>query len=145
MIISISFLSCHNAKKKKDSNISINSNISSGNYSPKPSDFVISRTAYLDKLYGFWLGECIANWTGLVTEMDKVGNIGEFQTGAFYTRDDWGKVDQPSIWGQGIPSDLSPTIDFVFRDEGDMWGSDDDTDIEYIYIKTYYLPIKRPC
>ena len=33
----------------------------------------ISRDSYGDKLYGFWLGQCIANWTGLVTEMDKIG------------------------------------------------------------------------
>ena len=99
----------------------------------EPESIVISRTQYHDQLYGFWLGECIANWTGLVTEMDKVGNIGEVQTGAFYTRDDWGAPDQPSIWGEGVPSDLSATIDFVFRDEEDVWGADDDTDIEYMY------------
>ncbi len=94
---------------------------------------VISRSKYKKQLYGFWLGQCIANWTGLVTEMDKIGNIGEIKTGAFYTREDWGKPDQPSIWGQGVPSNLSPTIDFVFEKEGGTWGSDDDTDIEYIY------------
>ena len=68
----------------------------------------ISRDKYKDQLYGFWLGQCIANWTGLVTEMDKIGNIGEIKTGDFYTRADWGKPDQPSIWGEGVPSDLSP-------------------------------------
>ena len=94
-------------------------------------EIVISRSQYLDKLYGFWLGQSIANWTGLVTEMDKIG--GEGPHGKFYTRDDWGSTDQPSIWGQGIPSDLSENIDFVFVDEGGVWGSDDDTDIEYIY------------
>lgn len=93
----------------------------------------ISREEYLDKLQGFWLGQCIANWTGLVTEMDKIGNIGAIQTGEFYTREDWGKPDQPSIWGQGVPSDLSPTIDFVFRGPDEIWGADDDTDIEYMY------------
>jgi hypothetical protein len=93
----------------------------------------ISREKYANQLYGFWLGECIANWTGLVTEMDKIGNIGDIKTGEFYTRNDWGKPDQPSIWGQGIPSALSPTIDFVFRDSTEIWGSDDDTDIEYMY------------
>ncbi|WP_242083593.1 ADP-ribosylglycohydrolase family protein [Aestuariivivens sediminis] len=103
------------------------------NYSSNQTHIVISREEYYNKLYGFWLGQCIANWTGLVTEMDKVGNIGEFKTGPFYTRDDWGKPDEPSIWDQGVPSDLSATIDFVFRDEGSVWGSDDDTDIEYIY------------
>lgn len=93
----------------------------------------ISRAEYRDALYGFWLGQCIANWTGLVTEMDKIGDIGEIKTGPFYTRDDWGKPDQPSIWGQGVPSDLSATIDFVLVGPEGVWGSDDDTDIEYIY------------
>ena len=37
----------------------------------------ISRVEYSQKLYGFWLGQSIANWTGLITEMDKIGNIGE--------------------------------------------------------------------
>jgi len=99
---------------------------------------VISRAKYYDQLYGFWLGECIANWTGLVTEMDKIGNIGEIQTGAFYTRKNWGGADQPSIWGEGKPSDLSPSIDFVFRNEREIWGADDDTDIEYIYQHLLY-------
>ncbi|MGB0837352.1 MAG: ADP-ribosylglycohydrolase family protein [Flavobacteriaceae bacterium] len=93
----------------------------------------ISREVYADQLYGFWLGQCIANWTGLVTEMDKIGNIGEIKTGRFYTREDWGKPDQPSIWGQGVPSDLSENIDFVFRGPEEIWGADDDTDIEYMY------------
>jgi len=98
----------------------------------------ISRDKYKDQLYGFWLGQCIANWTGLVTEMDKIGNIGEIKTGDFYTRADWGKPDQPSIWGEGVPSDLSPTIDFVFKDTNEIWGSDDDTDIEYMYQHLLY-------
>ena len=91
----------------------------------------ISRANYQDRLEGFWLGQSIANWTGLVTEMDKVGGDGPH--GEFYTRDNWGQPDQPSIWGQGIPSDLSPTIDWVLVDEDGTWGSDDDTDIEYMY------------
>ncbi len=111
----------------------VNSDLVYKKYSPKSTDIKISRTKYLEKMQGFWLGQCIANWTGLVTEMDKIGNIGELKTGAFYTREDWGKVDQPSIWGQGVPSNLSPTIDFVFKNQGDVWGADDDTDIEYIY------------
>jgi len=44
----------------------------------------ISRDSYRDQLYGFWLGQCIANWTGLVTEMYKNG--GEGPHGGFYTR-----------------------------------------------------------
>ena len=93
----------------------------------------VSIADYQNKLEGFWLGQCIANWTGLVTEMDKIGSIGELKTGKFYTRENWGQPDQPSIWGQGIPSDLSETIDFVLRDSSQIWGADDDTDIEYMY------------
>jgi hypothetical protein len=98
----------------------------------------ISRDKYRDQLHGFWLGQCIANWTGLVTEMDKIGNIGEIKTGNFYTRADWGQPDQPSIWGKGIPSSLSPTIDFVFKNTDEIWGADDDTDIEYMYQHLLY-------
>ena len=105
----------------------------------KESDsLIISRSGYHDKLYGFWLGACIANWTGLVTEMDKIGNIGDIQTGDFYSRKDWGKPDQPSIWGEGVPSDLSLTIDFVFKDTNEVWGADDDTDLEYMYQHLLY-------
>jgi hypothetical protein len=111
-------------KREKNENTSIQ---------PAEANMIISRDKYYHQLYGFWLGQCIANWTGLVTEMDKIGNIGEIKTGDFYTREDWGKPDQPSIWGEGIPSNLSPTIDFVFKDTHEIWGSDDDTDIEYMY------------
>ena len=105
----------------------------------KNASLTISRAKYEDQLYGFWLGQCIANWTGLITEMDKIGNIGEIKTGKFYTRSDWGKPDQPSIWAEGIPSNLSPTIDFVFKDPGEVWGADDDTDIEYMYQHLHYI------
>ena len=98
----------------------------------------ISRAKYKDQLYGFWLAQCIANWTGLVTEMDKIGSIGDIKTGAFYTREDWGKPDQPNIWSK-TPSDLSSTIDFVFRDTTEVWGADDDTDIEYMYQHLMYV------
>lgn len=114
------------------------SNLTYTTYTPKPTDREISRSAYADKLYGFWLAQCIANWTGLVTEMDKVGNIGDIKTGDFYTREDWGTPDQPSIWAEGVPSDLSENIDFVFRGEDEIWGADDDTDIEYMYQHLLY-------
>lgn len=107
-------------------------------YEQQPNDLVISRAAYAEKLYGFWLAQCIANWTGLVTEMDKVGNIGETKTGDFYTREDWGKPDLPNIWSGDTSSDLSETIDFVFRGENEVWGADDDTDIEYMYQHLLY-------
>ena len=85
---------------------------------------VISRSDYADKLYGFWLGACVANWTGLVTEMDKVGVTADLDSGPFYTREDWGKPDQPNIWSKE-PSPLSPTIDFVLRGRDEGWGADD--------------------
>ena len=110
-----------------------NPNLNYQAYSPKATDLKINRANYAKKLQGFWLATCIANWTGLVTEMDKIGNIGEIKTGPFYTRANWGTPDQPNIWAAGIPSNLSPTIDFVLADEDTLWGSDDDTDIEYIY------------
>lgn len=120
-------------KEKSQTKIVLESKTGYKNYVPKPTDKVISRSKYLNKLCGFWLGECIGNWTGLVTEMDKIGNIGAIKTGDFYTRKDWGKPDHPSIWGEGVPSNLSPTIDFVFAKSDSIWGSDDDTDIEFMY------------
>ncbi len=102
------------------------------------TNVILSRSEYINKLEGFWLGQCIANWTGLITEMDKIGNIGEIKTGDFYTREDWQKPDQPSIWGEGIPSKLSPTIDFIYATTDSIWGADDDTDIEYIYQHLLY-------
>ncbi len=134
-------ISCKEVKKEKEVqevNQLADTAFTYKKYSFKSSDKIVSRSAYLNKLYGFWLGECIANWTGLVTEMDKIGNIGPIKTGAFYTREDWGKPDQPSIWSDGVPSNLSKNIDFVFRDEDEIWGSDDDTDIEYMYQYLLY-------
>lgn len=107
-------------------------------YQPNDNDLIISRTDYSERLQGFWLGQCIANWTGLITEMDKIGDIGDIKTGAFYTREDWGKPDLPSIWGEGVPSTLSPTIDFVLIGKDSIWGADDDTDIEYMYQHLLY-------
>jgi len=90
----------------------------------------LSRSDYADRLEGFWLGQSIANWTGLVTEMDKIG--GDGPAGKFYTRDDWGMPDQPNIWS-AERSPLSPSIDWVFEGPDGVWGADDDTDIEYLY------------
>lgn len=95
--------------------------------------YLMLKQDYADKVHGFWLGMSIGNWTGLVTEMDKIG--GEGPAGVFYTRNDWQTKDQPSIWGQGIPSQLSETIDWVVAGENEVWGSDDDSDIEYIYLQ----------
>lgn len=138
MLLCVILLSCTSQNKKQINAISQDPNLIYKSYSQKSEDKVISRSEHKNKLYGFWLGQCIANWTGLVTEMDKIGNIGDVKTGDFYTRDDWGQPDQPSIWGEGIPSDLSPNIDFVFAKEDSIWGSDDDTDVEYIYQHLLY-------
>ena len=106
-----------------------NSQAFAGQAADQP-EISLSRQQYLDRLQGFWLGQSIANWTGLVTEMDKVG--GEGPAGVFYTRSDWGQPDQPNIWSQER-SPWSPTIDWVFERPDGIWGSDDDTDIEYLY------------
>lgn len=124
----IAAMACSTSQKTPE-----NPNLIIRKYEVNHSDRVINRETYYEKLQGFWLGTCIANWTGLITEMDKIGAIGIIKTGDFYTRKDWGKPDQPSIWGQGIPSNLSETIDFVFADVDSIWGADDDTDIEYMY------------
>ena len=137
----LAMFSCKDTQKshEKDSLNSLqDSSLTYKAYKPKPTDRVISRAEYADKLYGFWLAQCIANWTGLVTEMDKIGNIGETKTGDFYTREDWGTPDLPNIWSGDQPSDLSETIDFVFRGEDEIWGADDDTDVEYMYQHLLY-------
>jgi len=94
-------------------------------YKPVSTDRIISRRNYVDQLQGFWLGQCIANWTGLITEMDKIEH-------PFYTDADWKGPDQPNIWGNYVPSSNN-IIDYYFIDKGDVWSADDDTDIEYMY------------
>ena len=70
--------------------------------------FSINRTNYKDKLEGFWLGSCIANWTGLPTENQRT----DFP---FFTDEDFGPGK----------------FDYVLDQH--PWGADDDTDIEYVY------------
>ena len=94
-------------------------------YKPLSTDRIISRKNYVDQLQGFWLGQCIANWTGLITEMDKIEH-------PFYTDANWKGPDQPNIWGNYVPSSNN-IIDYYFIDKGDVWSADDDTDIEYMY------------
>jgi len=84
----------------------------------------IDSADYARKLHGFWLGQSIANWTGLVTEMDRVQP-------PFYTDDNWGDLDEPSIWGSFVGH--SSHIEFYLPATDRVWGSDDDTDIEYMY------------
>ena len=121
-LILISLISCSSEKNSKQSVIK-NDNFEYKNYTPNGKELIVSRNDYFDKLKGFWLAQCIANWTGLVTEMDKVGNVGKVKSGPFYTRNDWGKEDR----------------DFVFEGSDGRWGADDDTDIEYIYQHLLFI------
>ena len=91
----------------------------------KQKEMVISRLKYRDQLQGFWLGQGIANWSGLITEMDKVEP-------PFYTDEDWGGPFYKSIWGYYGPSPTR-TIEYYFVKAGETWSADDDTDIEYMY------------
>ena len=101
---------------------------------PGASEFEISRSRYHEGLHGFWLGQSLANWTGLVTEMDRIGGDGLDGRGAgFYTREDWGGPDSRNIWGGRGPLVMT-TIDFVLVGPDGVWGADDDTDIEYMYL-----------
>lgn len=131
--------SCRDNSDKTEGSIKntmVDSQLLYKEYVVKSNDLKISRSEYANRLQGFWLAQCIANWTGLVTEMDKIGipnkeGIG----GGFYTREDWGKPDQPNLWGS---NNYSKTIDFLFADQDSIWGADDDTDIEYIYQNLLY-------
>ena len=95
------------------------SNLALAQNERKEKNLIINRTEYKDKLKGFWLGSCIANWTGLPTENRRT----DFP---FFTDDDFG----PGKFDYVL--DQSP------------WGADDDTDIEYVYqhaIEKYDNPL----
>ena len=94
-------------------------------YTPSSTDLIISRSKYQDQLQGFWLTQCIANWTGLITEMDKIEP-------PFYTDKNWGGPDERNIWGNFVPSS-NKIIEYYFVHTGKSWVADDDTDIEYMY------------
>ena len=132
VIISLNSCSSEIASKQ---NIIKDDNLEYKNYTPTGKEIIVSRNDYFNKLKGFWLAQCIANWTGLVTENDKIGNIGKSKTGDFYTREDWGKKDELNL-----PSNkVDRYIDFVFEGTDGMWGADDDTDIEYMYQHLLYI------
>lgn len=136
LALSVLLLACN--PEEKNLSESTDPNLEYQDYTPKEDDLRISRKTYADKLYGFWLGQCIANWTGLVTEMDKIGGEGKDGKGAgFYTRANWGGPDEPAIW-EKKGMDMGRNIDFVFEEKGGVWGADDDTDIEYIYQSLMY-------
>ncbi len=141
ILITLFFFSCErNTIRNSDFQPTLNSLYNNKlvyrNFKLKKGDKIISRKKYQNQLYGFWLAQCIANWTGLITEMDKIGGEGkDGKCAGFYTRENWGKADGPNFWGSNNYSD---TIDFLFEDEGGIWGADDDTDIEYIYQHLLY-------
>ena len=93
-------------------------------------NFVINKKDYKDKLEGFWLGQSIANWTGIITEMDKIGIPTNGKGEGFYTRKNWAGKDEPNIWSNSSNYSI---IDFNLAKSDSVWGSDDDTDIEYMY------------
>lgn len=74
---------------------------------------LIREAEHADRLRAMWLGECIANWTGLRTE-------GLRKEPPFLTDADWGTNP-----GKGI-------LEFVI--DQDPWLADDDTDVEYVYL-----------
>ena len=80
----------------------------------------LTREVYVDRLIGLWLAESLANWTGLVTEGARVRP-------PFFTDDDWGTQQGNAA----IAGSAAGKLDFNFLDP---WPSDDDTDIEFIYV-----------
>jgi len=90
----------------------------------------------LDRLHGLWLAETIGNWTGLTTEGARGG----------HDLDGDGLPDVPFLadadWGKPASQDRLPAA-FQFHD---VWGADDDTDIEYLYLDlmTQHGPILTP-
>lgn len=76
---------------------------------------LIEQGEYADRLRGMWLGECIANWTGIRAE-------GARTQPPFLTDADWG-TNPPGTRGR---------LEFVL--DQDPWRADDDTDIEYVYL-----------
>jgi hypothetical protein len=78
---------------------------------------ILDRTEYATRLRALWLGECIANWTGLRTE-------GLVSTPPFLTDADWGTSPFPDRpWA---------FLDVFLWDN--PWKADDDTDVEYVYL-----------
>ncbi len=80
----------------------------------RAGDMTIDRSEYKERLRGFWLGSCIANWTGLTTENERTKP-------PFFTDKDWGLE-------KGRKKEA---LNFILNE--DPWGADDDTDIEYVY------------
>lgn len=87
---------------------------------PALGQTAINRAEYADRLRAMWLGQCIANWTGLRTEGQRI-------VPPFFTDADWGTT----------PPGLNQPIEFVLNQN--PWRADDDTDIEYVYLHLMHL------
>lgn len=98
--------------------------LSYNNITPSSENLVISRSKYISKLHGFWLGQSIANWTGLITETRR-------NDPPFYTDFDWS--DRYQVLLRDTDVFATNFISYMFVEEGNVWGADDDTDIEYMY------------
>lgn len=92
--------------------------ISCGSASVPDGAIEIDRDTYADQIEGFWLAQCIANWTGLQTEGARIEP-------PFYTDADWPTTSDGDTLG--------------FITEQDPWAADDDTDIEYVYAHLMHL------
>ena len=79
----------------------------------------LERVEYQDRLEALWMAESVANWTGLITE-------GRHNEPPYLTDADWGGSYEHSRPGTAVN-----VLDFNFQDP---WLSDDDTDIEYVYL-----------
>ena len=80
---------------------------------PGQTPRLLDRTEHEERLRGFWLGQCIANWTGRRSEGIRIDP-------PFPTDADWG-----SNLGNG-------RLEFIL--DQDPWKADDDTDLEYVTL-----------
>lgn len=80
-----------------------------------PAVLELEKGPYLSDLKAFWLAQCIANWTGLTSELMR-------SEPPFLTDADWGVTIHPR---------RGHLVDWVVQDP---WLADDDTDIEYVYV-----------
>lgn len=99
----------HSAEKSPD--IRLPSSAASG---PRRQ---IDLKTYEDRLRAMWLAQSIANWTGLLSE-------GKREEPPFFTDADWGREIAPGV-----------VLDFELETGANVWGSDDDTDVEYVYLQ----------
>lgn len=90
---------------------------------------VLTRADYADRLRAMWLGESIANWTGLKTE-----NL--YSEPPFLTDSDWGSNKGSTNPYIGAKLEFAqPPPGLAGRSQRrDVWPADDDTDIEYVYL-----------